>query len=933
AIASDGSLANKNTVPLLLNGYTNIVGAVATGKTTIAKLILADAALHPEKNLRITLVVGDTMSALHLADEFNRLFCQPGEKPVAVALIGRSTRDIHLQSLYRSSKFRSDHWALRWLNTACPLQALATDQPTNPVIPGNEPCESLYKLPAKLSQRKTYYYCPLFAVCPVKQQYRDMPTARIWITTPGALGASSIPAQIEQRKVHLTELVYEQSDLVIFDEADTVQEWFDNLFAGEVVLTNQSNGNGLLDVEDVETAQAWVTQRIQPAPTRRWLNAERTCLAAIANILSNLTDTEQGPLLRRWIGRNFFTSLTLAYKLVWRLLNLPDWDSEEYQQLDQVEANKKVQRIVRYFDQLSLLDALTMERPKGNVQRNPLYRLALIMRTLISAGDSGHNAAVTNECKAWILDFIPNIKQTLEKLAQQKATWLEQTSKKNSPPQPPPDDLNTFAQRLEFVLSVMILDRNIPVVFYEWYNKPDNVVTDLNEHSLERFPRDLMNVLPVPPTGRMFGTYYSKDLEIGQSEQTNGSAPTGLSVFGYPNVGRWYTMYFHNLFTDLDGKSGPNVLALSGTSWLPHSSRWHIDIPPQGILDPSPEAEQAIAQSKFFYCPQYISKKNTQEPIRISGKTQKLTPIKDMMRALASNQSRQGGPSLKGELEWLRELGQQKPEYWRDRERLLLIVNSYDQAKWAFDELRQNDQWQSAPPGEIRYLARTEAGTEEVRTDETVYRGDIEDFAQTNGKILIAPLQSIGRGYNILNRDGKAAFGSIYFLTRPMPYPADTQSLARELNRRTLDWCKDPQLKAWQEPELIGKALQLRREASEYWRRAELRSFYRNLKHKDEKGNTTYSERFDLAATTAGHIIQACGRLLRGGVPFHAYFLDAAWGPKSALDRNVKEASDTSLLTAMIEVLQEYIRTDIGQALYKSIVKAIQDIQGFKPEC
>lgn len=931
AIASDGSLANKNTVPLRLDGHAYVVGAVASGKSTIAKLILADAVLHPEKDLHVTLIVGDTMSALNLADDFNSLFCQRRENPVAVPLIGRSTRDIHLQRLYRSSKFRPDHWALRWLNTACPLQALATDQPPNSVIPGNEPCESLYKPPKKPNQRKTYHSCPLFAVCPGKQLYRDMPIARIWITTPGALGASSLPAQIEQRKVHLTEIVYEQSDLVIFDEADTVQEWFDNLFAGEVILTNESSGSGLLDVEDVETAQALVPRRTQPAPTRRWVGAERHCLTAISNILSNLTDTEQGPFLRRWIGRNFFTSLTLAYKLVWHLLDLPDWDAEEYQKLDQVEANKKVQRIVRYFDQLSQRDPLTMERPRGNVQLNQVYRLAFIMRTLIAAGDSAHNAAVSNECKAWIQDFIPDIKQTLEKLAQRKATWLAQLNQKDPPYQKPPDDLNTFAQRLEFVLSVMILDRNIPVVFYEWYNKPENMLTDLNEHSLERSPSNLTDILPVPPTGRMFGTYYSKDLEIGQSGPKNGSVPSGLSVFGYPNVGRWYTMYFHKLFTDLDGRRGPNVLALSGTSWLPHSSRWHIDIPPQGTLDPSTEAQQAIRQSKFFYSPQYIIKKNSLEPIRISGMTEKLAPIKNMVRALASNQSRQEA-SLKGELEWLRELGQQDSQYWQDRERLLLIVNSYDQARWAFQELRQNDQWQTAPPGEIRYLDRTEAGTDEVRTDDTVYRSDIEDFAQTNGKILIAPLQAIGRGYNILNRDGKAAFGAVFFLTRPMPYPADTQSLARELNRRTLDWCKDSQFNAWQEPELIGKALQLRREASEYWRKAELRNFYRNLKHKDEKGDTTYSERFDLAATTAGHIIQACGRLLRGGVPFHGYFVDAAWGPRSAKDRTQKETSDTSLLTAMIEVLQEYIQTDIGQALYDSVVNALVGIQGFDPE-
>src|SRR5438045_3185561 len=135
------------------------------------------------------------------------------------------------------------------------------------------------------------------------------------------------------------------------------------------------------------------------------------------------------------------------------------------------------------------------------------------------------------------------------------------------------------------------------------------------------------------------------------------------------------------------------------------------------------------------------------------------------------------------------------------------------------------------------------------------------------------------------------------------------------------------------EAEPSRKRLKLRRNATEYARKAELRNCYRNLNHEDEKGDTTYGERFDLATTTAGHIIQACGRLLRGGVPFHAYVIDAAWGPKSAQDRTRKEASDTSLLTAMIEVLQQYIQqTEIGRALYASIVYALVDIQGLNPK-
>src|SRR5581483_8618365 len=163
-----------------------------------------------------------------------------------------------------------------------------------------------------------------FAVCPSKQQYRDMPSACIWIITPGSLGKSGVPAQMEERKVSLTEIVYEQSDLVIFDEADTVQEWFDNLFAEEVVLTNGSNG--LLDKEDVETARSLVPQRTLRPHTRRWVEAERHSLISISNILSNLTDRQHGPLLSRWIERNYFTALTLAYKLLWRLLDFPKWE-------------------------------------------------------------------------------------------------------------------------------------------------------------------------------------------------------------------------------------------------------------------------------------------------------------------------------------------------------------------------------------------------------------------------------------------------------------------------------------------------------------------------------------------------------------------------------------------------------------------------------
>jgi len=99
------------------------------------------------------------------------------------------------------------------------------------------------------------------------------------------------------------------------------------------------------------------------------------------------------------------------------------------------------------------------------------------------------------------------------------------------------------------------------------------------------------------------------------------------------------------------------------------------------------------------------------------------------------------------------------------------------------------------------------------------------------------------------------------------------------------------------------------------------------------KLQTQYSERYDLSATTAGYIIQACGRLLRGGVPFHAYFIDAAWAPLYARQPlGFKETPQTSLLAGMMEILSLYVQDPIGEALFGAIVQALSNIQDFTPD-
>src|SRR5690606_35416616 len=74
---------------------------------------------------------------------------------------------------------------------------------------------------------------------------------------------------------------------------------------------------------------------------------------------------------------------------------------------------------------------------------------------------------------------------------------------------------------------------------------------------------------------------------------------------------------------------------------------------------------------------------------------------------------------------------------------------------------------------------------------------------------------------------------------------------------------------------------------------------------------------------------QASGRLVRGGVPFHCFFVDASWAPRSAAfiaSRSHSESPTedvdmdnptTSLLSAMIACLLNYTEHPIGKQLYE----------------
>ncbi|MBD2501559.1 pPIWI_RE_Z domain-containing protein [Anabaena azotica] len=943
-VQEDATLLEQEERILELDGFRNIAGMVASGKTTFSQLLTVNIVRH-YGDRRITLVVSDVQSALKLANQINWWFCDDPENddPIAVPILGRSKRDAHLRSFSKSKDYlehqqrRQPHWGERWLGTACPLQGQINKRSfqeflnNKPLIPGTEPCYSLQKMPASARQRRrksrgSYHLCPFFAKCPSQQLYRDMPNARVWITTPGAMAMAGLPRHLELRPMKIGELVYEQSDFVVFDEVETVIKWFDDTYAEEVVLTDGGK-NGVFDDIGVKTEQFSTTNRVVSPLTQRWTGAERDAQKAITATLTLLDKHFGHQILRDWIKRGYFTPNTLLFKFARRLAGLEEFEPPETPEARSQANARLIKPILRYFDALlNEEDPLRMDSPH-NPNQNPVYRLARLMQEINSTGESALDDKIYIACRAWIVEFFPNTGRRLARLR----TELE--NRQHSPQTSNEDEVDTIetlAYRLQFALTIALLDRHTRIVFYEWQNRPQSI-TDDSPH--QRMPSAMLNILPLPLTGRQFGTYYSRDNESNKRAK-NGSNNT-LTLFAYTNIGRCYILDFHRLLTDFNGQRGPNVLALSGTSYLPDSTSFHVRNT-YGVLMPEQEAMEAIAQSHFKFLPQF---NQNNEPLRISGSAErkKMSLFQEIARSLVGSN---GTGHLGQELRELKNLGDDASNHWRDRNRLLLLVNSYDQARWVAKEI--GNCWSSmresvyhlVPDNTDKY---TEDDFDEVDkllqpTDKgALYRADIETFGQTKGKILVAPMSAIGRGFNILNANGKAAFGSVYFLTRPYPHPHDTQAIAQEMNCRALEWVKKEDFTAWLQGDgVVQRAEKVRQLAAGYWRSVEQRSYYKTLR--DDEELLAYP-RFDLAATTAGLVIQAVGRLLRGGVPFRAYFVDAAWAPKSAArianpELSEHDTEQTSLLVAMILRICEYAEEEnsVGNALYKPLADAMEKI-------
>jgi hypothetical protein len=359
-------------------------------------------------------------------------------------------------------------------------------------------------------------------------------------------------------------------------------------------------------------------------------------------------------------------------------------------------------------------------------------------------------------------------------------------------------------------------------------------------------------------------------------------------------------------------QNGANVLLASATSWLAPSSEFHVDQQPDYVLVPRTPQQGRI---RLYFQPKL--NQITREPLRFSGAGY---DRENNLRAMVDQLARPG-PGGSSDLE--RTVRTLRSPLDKPR-KAALAVNSYEQVRVVVEQI------QAVNPELGR---RTRGIVPALPTDRSrsryALRGQVEALgADADVDVLVFPIGALGRGVNIVftssdEDNGRAAIGSLFFLTRPHPAAGDLTLMLSLLARETqrLD-AEDLRSLALADVQKVFD----RRRYEAYKRITKLLARPMTVSQLDAETLQAF------AANLLVIVLQTIGRATRKAMPAEVYFVDAAWAPNSA--RGQADDERSSVLVGMRNILVEALGTasadqrDIYRELYGIFENSFRALDG-----
>mgnify|MGYP005896701025 FL=1 len=423
----------------------------------------------------------------------------------------------------------------------------------------------------------------------------------------------------------------------------------------------------------------------------------------------------------------------------------------------------------------------------------------------------------------------------------------------------------TFSDHIKLYLVVAAFDNYIREIsdsylFLPYERKTQQELTDFLS---TRFTAQ-QKILPSSAMGNLFGM---------KNDPQKGLILYRQYAFGRALMDRmpWLRL------TDKGQPAGPNVLLLSGSSWADGCLQYHVNVPVKYLLEAEEWKRRKIAESKMI---------DLGTAIRVSGsgseeREENLTEvIKKIMGTIEAELRSEG--------------------------KLLMIVNSYSEAQTAANYLNR-----LLSNGKTVACMSREA---DEFDENMILRSEIADFSDHSADIMVAPAQTIERGYNIVDKDGHSAFGSVFFLVRPMEVPDEISSKCTKLNGYLERHC----VLSGKE-NAFDRAAKLRSEATRQWSLMERQG-------KMQLSSLDPVMKLDVTASLFVLILQIFGRLCRitdeSKPAPRVYFADGAFR------RSEKNTAGYDLLNELIDYLDSMIDNKetgkIAETLYQPFYEAFK---------
>lgn len=846
------NFGNDQIKHLDLKGIIHILGALGVGKSNF-KYGMTRYLLEEQHANRIAIIEDKVTTVFDVVKKLRGMGIN------AIPIIGKDDeKHLHgvMNKLSIEDYLKSDFDFLEWVSGEC---LMLSSQGDFQAETKEAPCN---RLKESRSGCGPSVCCPFITKCGRMKRYRDMNEATVWVTTVHSVISGNIPQAFNPNKRTFFEILYDNTDLIFFDEVDGTQDILDGAF---IQSSNLLNGYELShDLAQLRTRIEKVV-RLKEAPRLSVaLAGFENARAHFNELLFNCGEARQK------IKGSILTIKSLLYQITKAI----DTEKTEIKNAEKLEMElKSLMSIVN-------IHFYTLNREKAfqtHLEHNEWF---LAYDRIIQNYEKRENKGDYREYSEFL--------KTIETRFNELSIHFKDESPKNK---------KLIYEMTAFLIVLVDLDR-----FYKM------IVTECDHIRMNNpvLTNDLYGLKMNPSPTSIF-TYEPllEDMKYGYLiEEIEGKDSYQLELYQYNAVGRKILFTLSDIKEPMN-QSGPVVIGLSGTSFLPDSLKYNFIKKPDLLLE-SINKDGSLRKEGMITA-HYI-------PTVSTVTTNSRKSVTEMPYVTVSG----GGSRTEERMERYRSIllhldgfNTEKINYLETatvgKKPSIIVTGNYSEAEGVHHWL-QSRGYHSL--GLVR---------EEREGDFTITRGEVEGIAKNekhkDAQFFVVSLESIARGYNILNDFQDSHFGSVFFLNRPYPQPL---SLPNSLK-------KTHALYDYVLEDLIEDVdLTTSEKLYEAYRRNSMN--FDDAYHLGFWNDLTEQEKLWISADALVPIKQMIGRTQRNQNSTDVYFCDGAFCPRDNKDF-IGTSKGDSMFDCWLRSLENIINQHpFGKSLFEEFYRALKEM-------